>query len=42
MAATGATSVKELGKVMGIVMGKAQGKVDGTLVQRKVRARLEA
>jgi uncharacterized protein len=40
LAATGATSVKELGKVMGFVMGKAKGQVDGTLVQRKVRARL--
>lgn len=38
---TGATSVKELGKVMGFVMGRAQGRVDGSLVQRKVRARLE-
>jgi uncharacterized protein len=41
-AATGATSVKEMGKVMGFVMGKAKGQVDGTLVQQKVRARLEA
>ena len=41
LAATGATSIRELGKVMGMVMGKAQGKVDGTLVQQKVRARLE-
>ena len=41
LAATGATSVKELGKVMGFVMGKAKGQVDGTLVQQKVRARLE-
>jgi uncharacterized protein len=40
LAATGATSVKELGKVMGFVMGKAKGQVDGTLVQQKVRARL--
>jgi uncharacterized protein len=40
-AATGATSVKEMGKVMGFVMGKAKGQVDGTLVQQKVRARLE-
>jgi uncharacterized protein len=42
IAATGATSVKELGKVMAFVMGKAQGKVDGTLVQQKARARLGA
>lgn len=41
LAATGATSVRELGKVMGFVMGKAKGQVDGTLVQQKVRARLE-
>jgi uncharacterized protein len=40
MASTGATSVKEMGKVMGIVMGKAKGQVDGALVQRKVRERL--
>jgi uncharacterized protein YqeY len=42
MASTGATSVKEMGKVMGIVMGKAKGQVDGALVQRKVRERLGA
>lgn len=42
IAATGATSVKEMGKVMGFVMGKAKGKVDGGLVQQKVRARLGA
>ena len=40
LAATGATSPKELGKVMGFVMGKAKGRVDGTVVQRKVLARL--
>jgi uncharacterized protein YqeY len=40
LAATGATSVKELGKVMGFVMGKAKGAVDGTVVQEKVRAQL--
>lgn len=40
IAATGVTSVKEMGKVMGVVMGKAKGKVDGALVQRKVRERL--
>ena len=39
-AATGATSVREMGKVMGFVMGKAKGRVDGALVQSKVRARL--
>lgn len=41
IASTGATSVKELGKVMGAVMAKAKGQVDGTVVQQKVRARLE-
>jgi uncharacterized protein YqeY len=40
LAATGASSQKELGKVMGAVMGKAQGRVDGGIVQQKVRARL--
>ena len=41
-ASTGATSPKELGRVMGVVMGRAKGRVDGTVVQEKVRARLEA
>jgi len=41
IAATGATSVKELGKVMGLVMAQAKGKADGGVVQAKVRARLE-
>jgi uncharacterized protein len=40
IAATGASSVKELGKVMGYVMGKAKGKVDGGAVQKVVRERL--
>lgn len=40
LVSTGATSVKEMGKVMGVVMGKAKGAVDGTVVQRKVRERL--
>lgn len=39
-AETGATSEKELGRVMGFVMSKAEGRVDGTLVQARVRARL--
>jgi uncharacterized protein YqeY len=38
--ATGAASVKEIGKVMGYVMGKAKGRVDGSAVQRKARSRL--
>lgn len=40
LAATGATSEKQLGAVMGFVMGRAKGAVDGKAVQRKVRARL--
>ena len=40
LVATGATSVKEMGKVMGFVMGKAKGQVDGGVVQQKVRAKL--
>ena len=40
LAATGATSEKELGAVMGFLMGKAEGRVDGKVVQEKVRARL--
>ncbi|MGH2636622.1 MAG: GatB/YqeY domain-containing protein, partial [Actinomycetota bacterium] len=40
IAATGADSVREMGKVMGFVMGKAKGRVDGGLVQQKVRERL--
>jgi len=41
ISATGATGAKEMGKVMGAVMAKAKGKVDGTVVQAKVRARLD-
>ena len=42
IAATGATSVKEMGTVMGAVMAKAKalGQVDGAVVQAKVRAKL--
>jgi uncharacterized protein len=40
IAATGATSPKEMGKVMGFVMGKAKGRADGSVVQRRVLARL--
>ena len=42
--ATGATSTSEMGKVMGAVMAKAKalGQVDGSVVQAKVRARLDA
>ena len=41
IAATGATTMKEMGVVMGAVMANAKGKVDGSAVQRKVRARLD-
>ncbi|MEX2274773.1 MAG: GatB/YqeY domain-containing protein [Actinomycetota bacterium] len=40
IAATGATSVKEMGAVMGAVMAKAKGKVDGKVVQAKVKSKL--
>ena len=40
IASTGATSVREMGKVMGFVMGRAKGRVDGSEVQAKVRERL--
>lgn len=40
LAATGAVSPQEMGKVMGFVMGRAKGKVDGSVVQAKVRSRL--
>lgn len=40
IASTGATSPKEMGKVMGAVMARAKGKVDGAIVQRKVLERL--
>jgi uncharacterized protein YqeY len=40
LAASGASTPADLGKVMGLVMGKAKGQVDGAAVQRKVRDRL--
>jgi uncharacterized protein YqeY len=40
VAATGATSMSDMGKVMGFVMGRAKGRVDGAKVQALVRARL--
>ena len=41
ISSTGATSMKEMGKVMGAVMAKAKGRVDGSAVQAKVRAKLD-
>jgi uncharacterized protein YqeY len=41
IAATGASSPREMGKVMGFVMGRAKGRVDGAAIQAKVRERLE-
>jgi uncharacterized protein YqeY len=40
IAETGASSPKEMGKVMGAVMSKGKGKVDGSVVQRRVGERL--
>lgn len=38
---TGASSPKEMGKVMGFVMGRAKGRVDGSAVQARVKELLE-
>jgi uncharacterized protein YqeY len=40
IAATGATSVKDMGKAMGVIKSKAQGKTDMAAVGAKVKARL--
>ncbi len=40
IAETGATSMREMGKVMGAVMAHGKGRVDGSVVQAKVRHRL--
>lgn len=40
IAATGASSMQQMGQVMGAIMGEAKGKVDGSVVQAKVKARL--
>jgi uncharacterized protein YqeY len=40
IAATGAASMGDMGKVMGAVMATAKGRVDGAVVQAKVRERL--
>src|SRR5882757_2886765 len=40
IAATGATSVKDMGKVMGIIKSKAQGRADMAAVGARIKARL--
>ena len=40
IAASGATSMKEMGKVMGIAVKELAGKVDGKLISDKVRSLL--
>jgi uncharacterized protein YqeY len=40
IAATGAASVKEMGKVMGIIKAKAQGRADMAAVGAKIKAKL--
>jgi uncharacterized protein YqeY len=40
IAATGAVSVKDMGKVMGLIKGKAQGRADMAAVGAKIKARL--
>ena len=40
IAATGAASIKDMGKVMGIIKGKAQGRADLAAVGAKIKAKL--
>jgi len=40
IAATGAASIKDMGKVMGIIKGKAQGRADLGQVGAKIKAKL--
>jgi uncharacterized protein len=40
IATTGATSIKEMGKVMGIIKVKAQGRADMAAVGAKIKAKL--
>lgn len=42
IAETGASSVKDMGKVMGIIKGKAQGRADMATVGARIKARLTA
>lgn len=41
IAATGASGMTDLGKVMGKVMAQVKGRADGKLVQQMVRAKLQ-
>jgi uncharacterized protein YqeY len=40
VASTGASSIKDMGKVMGIIKGKAQGRADMAAVGAKIKAKL--
>jgi len=40
IAQTGASSIKDMGKVMGIIKGQAQGKADMAVVGAKIKAKL--
>ncbi len=40
VAATGATSVKDMGKVMGMIKSQAQGRADMAVVGAKIKAKL--
>ena len=40
VAATGAASIKDMGKVMGIIKAKAQGRADMAAVGAKIKAKL--
>jgi uncharacterized protein YqeY len=40
IAATGAASIKDMGKVMGIIKAKAQGRADMAAVGAKIKAKL--
>ena len=42
IAATGAASIKDMGKVMGIIKAKAQGQADMAVVGAKIKAKLGA
>jgi uncharacterized protein len=42
IAASGAASIKDMGKVMGIIKTKAQGRADMAAVGAKIKARLSA